>query len=304
MEDNMRKGIALALIAALISGFSVFMNGVAVKLADPVAYTILKNVGAFALLGLIILACGELGRIRSLTRRQWATLAIIGLIGGSIPFAMFFYGLKLGGAAASSFIFRSLFVFAGVFGYLILKETPSPKDVAAGFAILIGNALLISGGMQFGAGQLFVLGATMLWALEYTISRKALADIAPRTVMASRMLFGSLVLIAAMGFGGSMGSFASIGVETIQWLVLTSILLGAFMMAWYTSLKYLPVLKAASMLALGGIVSAVLEMSFLGTAVTALEAAGLFIILVGVAAIAWFAAFPRPRAAILQESGS
>jgi drug/metabolite transporter (DMT)-like permease len=304
MESNLRKGIALALLAALISGFSVFINGVAIKLADPVAYTLLKNVGAFALLAAIILECGELRHIRSLSRKQWMTLVLIGVIGGSIPFAMFFYGLKLGGAAVSSFIFRSLFVFAGVFGYLILKEEPEPRDVAAGFAILIGNALLVSGDLQLGLGQLLVLGATMLWALEYTLSRKALSDIAPRTLMASRMLFGSVVLLATMGIGGALGSFALTSIETIQWLLLTSVALGAFMMAWYTSLKYLPILKAASILALGGIVTAVLDAFFLGKAVTPGEAAGLFMILIGVAAIAGLAAFSRTFAPHLQVRGS
>ncbi len=304
MEDNMRKGIALALLAALISGFSVFMNGVAVKLADPVAYTVLKNAGAFILVAAAILALGEAARIRSLSRRQLAALAVIGVVGGSIPFAMFFWGLKLGGAAVSSFIYRSLFVFAGVFGYLVLKETPSPKDMAAGFAILIGNALLVSGDMQFGAGQLLVLGATVLWALEYALSRKALADIHPRTLMAARMLMGSSILVAFMWASGSIGSLAQISAEALAWLVLTSAALGAFMMAWYTSLRYVPLFKAACIFTLGGIVTSAFEAAFLGKTVTVIGAAGIFLILAGAASVAYMAVLSRPRAAGLQEIGS
>ncbi|MCI0504130.1 DMT family transporter [Candidatus Micrarchaeota archaeon] len=286
MDTETRKGIALALIAAIISGFSVFVNGAAVKLADPVAYAVLKNAGAFALVAAFMLAIGEWGSIRNLGRRQWLTLALIGVIGGSIPFAMFFQGLALGGASVSSFIFRSLFVFAGVFGYLILKEAPEPRDVAAGFAILAGNALLVSGDMLFGAGQLLVLGATALWALEYTISRKALAEIPPRTVMAFRMLFGSALLISFMGADGSLGSLMAMNAEAFQWLLLTSVILGGFMMAWYSALKRLPVHKAASILALGGIITAALEMLFLGKSVSPVEALGLLLILLGVAVAA------------------
>lgn len=306
MEDNMRKGIALAFVAAIVSGISVFINGAAVKLSDPVAYTVLKDLGAFIIIAAAMLALGEASRIRTLSRKQWAALAVIGVVGGSIPFAMFFYGLKLGGAAISSFIYRSLFIFAGVFGYIILKERPKPADVAAGFAILIGNALLVSGDLQPGMGPFLVLGATVLWALEYTLSRKALSDIAPRTLMASRMLFGSIVLVALMAISGSLGSFAQIGSETFQWLMLTSLALAAFMIAWYTSLKYVPILKAASVFAFGGIITAALEMAFMGRALTPPEAAGFAMICVGVAVAAGFAlltskATNRP---INSESGS
>ena len=102
--------------AALISGFSVFINGVAVTFADPFVYAALKNTGALLFLGAALLAFRELGNLRNLSLRQWGMLALIGVIGGSIPFLLFFWGLKLGGAAVSSFIYRSLFLFAGVFG--------------------------------------------------------------------------------------------------------------------------------------------------------------------------------------------
>jgi drug/metabolite transporter (DMT)-like permease len=279
------KGMMFALMAALVSGASVFFNGVAVKLADPLAYTLLKNAGAFALIAAIVLALAETRHFRSLSRRQWGTLALIGIIGGSVPFAMFFWGLKLGGAAASSFIFRSLFIFAGVFGYLLLGERPGPREYAAGFMILIGNALLVSGELMLGPGQLLVLGATILWALEYTISRKALAGIHPRALMASRMFFGSLVLLLFMAASGSLASLGALGPETLAWLAVTSLLLGGFLLAWYNALRHLPVLRACSILALGGIITAALDALFLGKAVSPAEGLGFLLILLGVGAI-------------------
>src|SRR5271157_2523641 len=170
------KGIILAVSAALISGFSVFMNGVAVSQADPFVYTTIKGIFALIFLVACAMILKEMKNFRSLSSKQWGMLVLIGLIGGSVPFLMFFWGLKLGGAAVSSFIYRSLFIFAGVTGYLILKEAPSPRDVAAGFVILAGNALLVSGEAIFGLGQVLVLGATLLWAVEYAISRKIMSD--------------------------------------------------------------------------------------------------------------------------------
>jgi drug/metabolite transporter (DMT)-like permease len=301
MDDSMRKGVALALMAAVVSGVSVFINGVAVKLADPLAYTLLKNLGAFAFLAAIVLAFSEYRHFRSLSRRQWGMLALIGVVGGSLPFVMFFWGLKLGGAAVSSFIYRSLFIFAAITGYFILKEKPEPRDVAAGFIILIGNALLVSGDVALGPGPLLVLGATALWSIEYAISRKVMSGVHPRAVMAARMFFGSIILISFLFASGSLGTLSDIGIEALEWLALTSLLLGGFLISWYTCIKHLPLLKAASIFTLGGLVTAALEAAFLGKAVTPAQGAGLLLILVGVALIAGISeamrsAAPRARA--------
>ncbi|PIN83736.1 hypothetical protein COV61_02285, partial [Candidatus Micrarchaeota archaeon CG11_big_fil_rev_8_21_14_0_20_47_5] len=286
MAFGRNEGIVFAFAAALISGISVFANGAAVKLAEPLAYTLLKNIGAFIFLAAVVLFLGEWRSFKALSRKQWLYLLLIGVIGGSIPFALFFTGLKLGGALVSSFIFRSLFIFAGVFGYFILKEKPTGKEMLAGFTILVGNALLLPPQLSFGFPQLLVFAATLLWALEYTISRKAMADTPPRVVMISRMFFGSLVLIAFMVATNSAGALLQINAELLQWLFITSLLLSAFLLTWYNALARLPVLKATAIFALGGVVTAVLETALAGRTLAPLEAFSLFLIAIGAFAFA------------------
>jgi len=280
-EGNYQKGIALAFITALISGFSVFANGIAVKLADPSLYTFAKGIGALLFLVAAAFALKESRHFRNLSRRQWAMLGLIGIVGGSMPFLMFFWGLSMGGAAISSFIYRSLFIFAAVSGYLILKETPSPRDFAAGFAILIGNALLVSGDMVFGTGQLLVLGATVLWALEYALSRRMMADVHPRVVMVARMGFGSIILLGFLGFTGSLSALWSIDIAVLGWLAITSLLLFAFVTSWYSSLRYLPLVKATAILALGGVITAVLETVILAKTISPMASLGLLLVFAG-----------------------
>jgi drug/metabolite transporter (DMT)-like permease len=281
----MKKGIALALCTALISGISVFINGAAVSQVDPSLYTALKGIITLIFLVASALALRDIKAFR-LSPKQWLTLALIGVIGGSIPFLMFFWGLRLGGAAVSSFIYRSLFIFAGVFGYLLLRERPEPRDIAAGVLILAGNALLLSGSIGFGLGQMLVLGATILWALEYTISRKVMADVEPHVVMIGRMLFGSLVLLGFFALDGSLpGLVASVASTASPWLIVTSLLLFAFLATWYNALKELPVLKATSIFALGGVVTALLNL-IIGKAPSFVEAFGLLLILAGALAAA------------------
>ncbi|MBN1169953.1 DMT family transporter [Candidatus Micrarchaeota archaeon] len=276
----MNKGAVFAVLAAIISGISVFINGIAVKLSDPIIYTLMKNSGALVFLVAIVLLFNEWNKFRGLSWKQWSYLVLIGIIGGSIPFAMFFTGLSMSGAAASSFIFRSLFIFAGVFGYLILKENIRKEYLFAGLLILLGNLLLIPGELAFETGHLLVFGATVLWALEYTVSRKVMKGLHPRTVMVSRMLFGSLVLL---GYLGATGALTEVAIDTsiLLWLALTSLILTGFVVCWYMALKRLPVLQATTILATGGIVTALLNLVFLGKAVTLAEASGLVFILLG-----------------------
>lgn len=280
-----RQGALLALMTALISGISVFVNGIAVKSADPFLYTFMKNAGSLIFIALAALALGHIREIREIPRGRIPLLILIGVIGGSVPFLLFFWGLKLGGPSVSSFIFRSLFLFAGVFGYLVLKERPSSKDLLGGAIILAGNALLVSGDLAFGFGQLLVLSATVLWALEYTISRKALADVSPAVVMGSRMLFGSLVILAFLFLDGTASSLLSVSSEALAWLFVTSLLLAGFLFCWYRALKALPVLRATSILALGGVITAGLEMFFATRPFTPIEGLGLVLIAVGVAVV-------------------
>lgn len=276
----MNKGIVFAVLTAMISGISVFINGIAVKLSDPVIYTLMKNSGALLFLLAIVFLFNEWSKFRGLSRKQLGCLVLIGIIGGSIPFAMFFTGLSMSGAAASSFIYRSLFLFAGIFGYLVLNEKIQKKDVAAGLLLVAGNFLLIPGELAFEFGHALVLGATVLWALEYTISRKLLKDLDQITVMVSRMLFGSAVLF---GYLGATGSLVEVVIDSslLLWLGLTSLILAGFVLSWYTALKHLPVLHATTILATGGIITSLLNLLFLGKAVAFAEASGLALILLG-----------------------
>jgi drug/metabolite transporter (DMT)-like permease len=280
-RDHLNFGIMLAIATAVISGVSVFVNGMAVKLSDPIIYTLMKNAGVLLFLVATVIAFRNVKNFRNLSRNQWITLIAIGLIGGSIPFALFFWGLKLGGAVISSFIYRSLFIFAGIFGYLVLKEKPSKNDLMAGLLVLLGNAILLSGDISFGFGQLLVLAATVLWGLEYTLSRKILADVEPNVVMVSRMLFGSVALLAFTSANGSISLIASLSSTTVLWLGLTSILLFGFVMAWYNALKYLPVFKATTILAFGGIITTALNFVFTSASLSLIDLLSALLILIG-----------------------
>src|SRR4051812_39394978 len=105
--SRMRTGILLAAATALISGVSIFVNSYAVKaLPDPGLFTTLKNGAAAAVLLAIALPLFRSGRRPPVTlaRGDIGWLTAIGIIGGSIPFLLFFTGLSMASAPSAAFI--------------------------------------------------------------------------------------------------------------------------------------------------------------------------------------------------------
>src|SRR3989344_103933 len=87
-------GILFALLAALISGISIFYNKlVIVRSIDPLIFNIIKNGGTALILSLFLLRRRQDIRITIIKDNLWKKLVLTGIIGGSIPFILFFQGL-------------------------------------------------------------------------------------------------------------------------------------------------------------------------------------------------------------------
>ena len=93
MNHTRRAGLALALVTAGISGVAVFLNGYGVRaFGDAGLYTTAKNLVAAVLLGAVVGLGARTGAqlTRPATSRQWVGLCVVGLVGGSVPFLLFF----------------------------------------------------------------------------------------------------------------------------------------------------------------------------------------------------------------------
>ncbi|MBI2597878.1 MAG: DMT family transporter [Candidatus Diapherotrites archaeon] len=133
------KGITLVAMAALVSGVSIFLNKFAVAGLNPFVFTALKNVFVAVFLASVILLLGEMKSLKALSKKQWLKLALIGLVGGSIPFLLFFYGLKLTSAVNAGFIHKTLFVWVFVFASVFLKEKIGKKLIAGALQRFCGR---------------------------------------------------------------------------------------------------------------------------------------------------------------------
>ena len=120
MNQKYIQGIKLALLAAIISGLANFLNKeIIISGINPVSLTTIKSgLAGLALIGLAL----PLLKTQKLQKTDWLKFVIIAIVGGSIPFILFFKGLALSTAIKGSFIHKTLFIWVALWSLIFLKE--------------------------------------------------------------------------------------------------------------------------------------------------------------------------------------
>ncbi len=253
-ERALAPGIALVLLTVVISGVSNFVNFRAVQGTNVDAWIAVRNAFVALLLVPGALLLGR-GARHPLARAEWGQLALVGLVGGAIPFLLYFHGFQLaasqGGAAGASLGYRSLFLIATVLGVLALRERVPRRFLPAAGLLMAGNVLLVAfTGPVWTDGSAFVLLATGLWAGEYTLSKRLLRALPAGTVGLGRMGFGAAFLLAYLALSGQVTSV--VGFSGGDWMALSfsALLLFAFVSTWYAGLRTVDLSLASSLLVL------------------------------------------------------
>jgi len=283
-------GVLLVLATAFISGLSTFVNFYAVKGPSSDAFVTVRNVMvAAAFLPVAFFATRSL-RAPSLRAIDWGRLMLIGLIGGAIPFLLFFHGLQIaaaaGGAATATFGYRTLFLWATVFGVVFLHEKFHWR-IALGASLLLGGSVLMLSLTSpiWTDGTAYVLAATVLWAAEYTLSKRTLKDLPSATVALGRMGFGAAFLVGYLSLTTQWGTVAGFSGVQWEWVGISAALLGAFVASFYPGLKRVDVGVASSALVLGFPITWVLSVLVQGASFTLAQAAGVVAVVAGVGVV-------------------
>ena len=255
------SGIRLALLAAAVSGVSIFVNAQAVSaFPNATLFTTLKNVIVGAALVAVVLVWRR-ADVRGLATRQWAGLAALGFVGGSIPFVLFFEGLARSvNAGDASFIHKTLFVWVALGALAFLPRERLGSGQLAALGVLLVAQLLLGApkSVTAGAGELMILAATLLWSAEIVIARRLLSSTSSVIASAGRMGGGALVLLAYTGATGQL----TLALSPLQWswLAITAIVLLAFVSSWYAALERAPATAVTCVLTLGAPITAALAL--------------------------------------------
>ena len=285
---DQKKGVILVLLTALISAVSIFINSYAVKGFDSSVFTFSKNIIVAIFLFSIIFVLGKFSEIKELTKKQVGKLALIGLIGGSIPFLLFFKGLQMDSGTTSVFIQKSMIIFVFVFAFIFLKEKMSKMIILGVSIVLIGTYLIAKPSIYFSYGNILVLIAVLFWAIEQIISKHALKELSANIVAFGRMFFGSFFILIFLFFTNKASLIFSMTNSQYLWILLTSIFLLGYVLTYYNGLKEIKVTTAVSILTLGMPITILLNYLFNGKIVSFFEFLGSTLIIVGIITIFYF----------------
>jgi len=302
-------GVVVAGMTALISGLSVFVNSYGVhSIAPPSVYTTAKNLVATFLLATVALMAWGIrrrsrdsvaarfvattrdpgsprqapGSWRTLGPARWAGLVYVGIIGGGIAFVLFFEGLADTTATSAAFWRDTLVVWVAMLALVFLRERVKWWNVAAVAVLVIGQVAIAGGVGHLAAdrGELLVLAATLLWAVEVVVAKLLLRDVSPAALALVRMGIGALTLIMYLAATGTLHVLTAFGATQVGWALLTGLLLAAYVGTWMTALARARAVDVTSVLVGSALITALLQAAA-GTTSLAPRALGLLLVTVG-----------------------
>jgi drug/metabolite transporter (DMT)-like permease len=277
-------GTLLILSTAIISGFSIIANKFFLVTIDPLLFTALR---AF-FIGIIFLAISlyiqKSTKQKKFKQTSWVPLLLIGIIGGGLAFWLFFTGLKMTLGVRAAFLHKTLPIYAAVLAFIFLKEKITKKQLTAMGVMLAGLILmqLTNISTEIRTGDFLVLAATILWAAENVISKKAMLNKESNWVVTfSRMFFGSLVLFSIIFLTGKADLILALTSQQLIYIAVSGFFLFLYVLTWYWGLKYINLSKAATILLLAPVISLIFGVLWLKEPVSTMQLTGSVLILIG-----------------------
>ncbi|HET9249777.1 MAG TPA: DMT family transporter [Actinomycetota bacterium] len=266
------SGLALAFATALISGVAIFANGYGVTAfgSGGGVYTTAKNLVAAVLLLLVGVAAtrarSDEGFTRPRTGPQWAGLIAVSVIGGSVPFLLFFEGLARASSVQAAFLHKTLLIWVVLLAWPLLGERIGALQVVAIGLLLAGQAALQGGvgEVGLGTGEVMILAATLLWSIEVIVAKRLLGSLSSLTVGTARMALGCVVLLSYLAVTGQFDDLLAVSATQWAWATLTGGLLATYVASWYLALARARAIDVTAVLVFGAVVTALLAMGVQG----------------------------------------
>ena len=286
-------GTLLAILAAVVSGFSIIANKIFIVDLDPIIFTSVRAL----FIGLVCFIISSIEcdfKYKKFKKVSWKPLIAIGFIGGAIAFLLFFTGLKLTTGGRAAFLHKTLPIYVTILAFLFLKEKITKKQVFALIIMFIGLIVLTSSQISPSIfwsdpsfGDLLVISATILWAVENIISRYTLIRKESVFVVTfARMFFGAMFLFAIAILLDNTYLLYQLTSQQIFNIYISTIILFYYVFLWYWSIKFINVSKAVTLLLLSPVISLILGVIILDEPVPILQLVGSALILIGAYVVA------------------
>jgi drug/metabolite transporter (DMT)-like permease len=285
---NELLGTVLAILAAVISGFSIIVNKVFIVDMDPAIFTFIRAL----FIGIVFFVISSIEckfDYKKFKKVSWEYLIAIGLIGGAVAFLLFFTGLKLTTGGRAAFLHKTLPIYVTILAFFFLKEKVTKKQIYALIIMVVGLILLVSSPVDpsmfwkdSSLGDLLVIIATILWAVESVIAKHAMIkEESSFVVTFARMFFGAIFLFAIAVSWDKVYLLYYLEPRQIFSIFISTMFLTYYVLLWYLSIKFINVSKAATILLLAPVISLMIGTVIWNEPYSYLQILGSVLILVG-----------------------
>ena len=226
----------------------------------------------------------------NITLKNWKKniwlLIFIGFIFG-INQLLFFIGYSLAGAINGSLTQKTTVFFGLIFGFLILKEKISRKQVIFSITLFLGLIIAITQGSFISfdsntiSGVLILLLITCLWMFGHTVTKPIFIreEATPTQMVFLRNLLSGSILIFTYFLFFPISNLNLLLVPINQiYFVSMGLVYGIGLFCWYKTLSYLDVSKATMLFSPTPLITAIFATLFLGENFTIFHLVGTIIV--------------------------
>ena len=275
----------------LISGLAIYLNAFGVKAVCPTPPSTRRSRTGSprSCSSALALALGAGARGAVAGQRNWLGLVAVGVIGGSIPFVLFFSGLAMATAPSAAFIQKTMFIWVALMAVPFLGERLGFAQLGALGTLLVGQALIAPPtGMGWGAGETMIAVATLLWAVEMVLAKRLLTSISTPVMAAARLGLGLVILVGYLAVSGKLGGLGGLRQVQWGWALLTGLVLAGYVATWFGALRLAPATTVTSVLVVAAVLTGILTAVNKGMAPSPKVVGGYLLIVIAAGMLGWW----------------
>jgi drug/metabolite transporter (DMT)-like permease len=247
-ETTQRSGLLFAGLCALNGAFVPAVAKFTTDRADPLFVAAVTTFFAGLAAAVELGARGELSR---LVRRETAPLLILlGALGTTIPFILFFVGTRRTSAIEAVLCLQTEPVYSLIVAWLFLGHRLTARRVGAALVLTTGIVLAVGvGGLSDPLGVTLLLLAPLSWQVCHLLTLKGMPNVEPYLLTGARYVYGgALLALTAWAFGGpDWVPTAEVFAEQLPILALQGVGLSYLgTMLWYQAIARLDLARATA----------------------------------------------------------
>jgi len=284
-NENISKGPALALIAAVLFGLSTPLAKLLLGQLEPILLAAFLYLGSgIGLTAWIVLRrsiVGEKPREAGLKGIDLPWLGSAILSGGIIGPVLLLIGLRLTPASSASLLLNLEAVFTALLAWFVFKEN-FDRRIALGMAAMIAGGVFLSwaGRPEIGIpwGPIFISGACLAWAIDNNLTRRVSSGDPIQIAAAKGLIAGMVNLIIAFAIGAAIPRLTTISEAALLGFLSYGVSLTLFVFA----LRYIGTARTGAYFSTAPFVGALLSLIIFKDRVTLVFITAAVLMLIGI----------------------